>query len=75
MAPGTLTELLKLSPGERADLAIALWDSLDDAQREVELALTPDQAAELDRRLADHLADPSSALPWNEVRRKLTNGT
>jgi putative addiction module component (TIGR02574 family) len=75
MAPGTLTELLKLSPGERAELAMALWESLDDAQREAELALTPDQAAELDRRLADRLADPGSAVSWEEVRRKLTTKT
>ncbi|MBI4203752.1 MAG: addiction module protein [Betaproteobacteria bacterium] len=75
MALGTLTELLKLSPGERAELAMALWESLDDAQREAELALTPDQAAELDRRLADHLADPGSAVSWDEVCRKLTTKT
>ena len=52
---------------------MALWESLDDSQREAELTLTPDQAAELDRRLAEHLADPSSAIPWDEVRRKLTD--
>jgi putative addiction module component (TIGR02574 family) len=54
---------------------MALWESLDDAQREAELTLTPDQVAELDRRLAEHLADPGSAIPWDEVRRKLTNET
>ncbi len=73
MAPGTLTDLLKLSPGERAELAIALWESLDDAQRDAELALTPEQTAELDRRLDDHLANPGNAVPWDEVRRKLTD--
>jgi putative addiction module component (TIGR02574 family) len=75
VAPDTLTELLKLSPAERVELAMALWESLDDARREAELALTPYQAAELDRRLADHAADPGSAVPWDEVRRKLTKKT
>ena len=74
MMPNTLSELLKLPPGERAELAIALWESLSDTEREAELALTPDQEAELDRRLAEHLADPASAIPWEEVRRKLLGG-
>ena len=74
MMPNTLSELLKLSPSERAELAMALWESLDDAQREAELTLTPEQLAELDRRLAEHLASPGSAIPWDEVRRKLTSG-
>ena len=73
MAPDTLTDLLRLPSGERADLAMALWASLDDAQRGVELALTPAQATEFDRRLEEHRADPSSALPWEDVRRKLMN--
>ena len=73
MAPDTLTDLLRLPSGERADLAMALWASLDDAQRGAELALTRAQAAEFDRRLEEHRADPSSALPWEDVRRKLLN--
>lgn len=73
MAPDTLTELLKLPSGERAELAMALWASLDEAQRVAELALTKEQAAELDRRFAEHEADPGTALPWEDVRRKLLN--
>lgn len=71
MAPDTLNALLKLSAQDRAALAIALWESLDDSQREKELSLTTEQLAEIDRRLAEHLADPGSAIPWEKVRRKL----
>ena len=71
MASNTLSELLKLPPGERAELAMALWDSLTDGEREGELTLTADQKAELDRRWAEHLKNPGSAVPWSEVRRKL----
>jgi putative addiction module component (TIGR02574 family) len=71
MAPDTLADLLRLPSGERADLAMALWASLDDDQRGAELALTRAQAAEFDRRLEEHRADPGSALPWEDVRRKL----
>jgi putative addiction module component (TIGR02574 family) len=71
MSPAELADLLKLPPAERAELAIALWESLSDRQRAAELMLTPEQEAELDRRWARHLAEPDSALPWDEVKRKL----
>ena len=70
MSP-SLSELLKLPAGERAELAMALWESLSETERETELALTPEDAAELDRRWADHIERPESAIPWEEVRRKL----
>jgi putative addiction module component (TIGR02574 family) len=70
MSP-SLSELLKLPAGERAELAMALWESLPDAEREGELELKAEQAAELDRRWADHLQRPESAVPWADVRRKL----
>lgn len=59
MVQKTLAELLKLSPADRAELAMALWESLTDAERETELALTPEQEAVLDRRVAEHIADPA----------------
>ena len=64
-----LDDLLKLPAAERAELAIALWDSLGEAADA--LPLTEEQKAELDRRVADHDADPSTAVPWEEVRRRL----
>ena len=74
MLSNTLAELLKLPAGERVELAMALWESLTDAEREAEVALSPAQEAELDRRLAEHIANPGSAIPWDEVRRKLAGG-
>ena len=71
MASSRLEELLKLPSGDRADLAMALWDSLSEDERETELTVTDAQRAELDRRWAEHLADPESAVPWVEVRGKL----
>jgi len=70
MSP-SLSELLKLPAGERAELAMALWDSLSETEREAELQLTPGEAAELDRRWDDHVQRPESAIPWSAVRRKL----
>jgi putative addiction module component (TIGR02574 family) len=74
MLPNTLAELLRLPASERIEIAMALWESLSDTEREAELSLTPEQAAELDRRLAEHVANPGSAIPWDEVRRKLPGG-
>jgi putative addiction module component (TIGR02574 family) len=74
MLQDTLTKLLALPATERVDIAMALWDSLTAAEQEAEFELTPDQRAELDRRLAEHIADPNSAIPWDEVRRKFLGG-
>jgi putative addiction module component (TIGR02574 family) len=70
----TLTKLLELPATERVDIAMALWDSLTPAEQEAEFDLTPEQHAELDHRLAEHIADPASAISWDEVRRKLLRG-
>ena len=40
----SLSALLKLPAGERAELAMALWESLSEAEREGEIELTPDEA-------------------------------
>jgi putative addiction module component (TIGR02574 family) len=74
MLSNTLAALLRLPAKDRVDLAMALWESLTDAEREAEFVLTPEQEAELDRRLEEHLANPGSAIPWEEVRRKLASG-
>ncbi len=71
MPSSPLTDLLKLPAGDRAELAMALWDSLTDSERETELQLTDEQRAELDRRWAEHVANPGSAIPWADVRAKL----
>ena len=70
MSP-SLSDLLKLPAGERAELAMVLWESLSEAERKGELELTHEQAAELDRRWIDHVQGLGSSIPWAEVRRKL----
>ena len=74
MPSSNLAHLLKLPADERAEIAMALWESLTDQERESELELSSDQKAELDRRWDEHLANPGSSIPWEEVRRKLRDG-
>jgi putative addiction module component (TIGR02574 family) len=71
MPSSPLSELLKLPAGDRAQLAMALWESLTDAERDGELQLTDEHRAELDRRWAEHIENPGSAIPWSDVRTKL----
>jgi putative addiction module component (TIGR02574 family) len=71
MGVNPLTDLLKLPADDRAELAIALWESLTDADRDGVFELTDEQRRELDRRWEEHQRNPTSAVPWSEVRRKL----
>ena len=58
-----LVELLKLPAGDRAELAMALWESLTDADREETLRLTEAQRVEFDRRWREHIENPASGQP------------
>jgi putative addiction module component (TIGR02574 family) len=69
MSKVPIEELLKLSVAERIQLVEDLWDSI--AADPEALPLTEEQKAELDRRLAEHRADPDPAIPWSEVRERL----
>jgi putative addiction module component (TIGR02574 family) len=71
MAALSLSELLNLPPDARADLAMALWESLSETERDRALPRDPALLQELDRRWAEHIAHPESAVPWEEVQRRL----
>ena len=71
MTAAEFAELLKLPPGKRAELAISLWESLTDSERDAEFELSEEDTVELDRRWAEHVAHPESAIPWSELRQKL----
>ncbi|HWE07039.1 MAG TPA: addiction module protein, partial [Rhizomicrobium sp.] len=58
-----LAELFQLSAAERMQLAEDLWDSVTVDPRQIP-PLTEAQLAEIERRLAEHAKNPSSALPW-----------
>ena len=56
----------KLSIEERLALVEELWDSIADS--DAGLPLTDSQQAELDRRLAEHDAQPDDVVPWDQVK-------
>jgi putative addiction module component (TIGR02574 family) len=56
-----------LSAPDRVELALDLWESLEDSEREAAFPMTPELAAELDRRVAEMDADEDPGRPWDEV--------
>ena len=51
---------------EQIELVEAIWDGI--VSRGAAPPLTEAQKIELDRRLADHLANPNDVVPWSEVK-------
>ena len=66
--PSLKAELLNLTAEERIELAMDLWDSI--APEDMP-PLSPEEIAELERRLAELERDPGSGSPWEEVRARL----
>ena len=64
------TQLLQqarvLDIDEHIELVEAIWDGI--VSRGAVPPLTEAQKTELDRRLADHLANPHDVVPWSEVK-------
>ena len=57
-------QAMELPPEERLELGYDLIDSVADAGDDFEL--TDEQKAEIERRMAEHERDPSSAIPLEE---------
>jgi len=64
------TQLLQqasaLDIDEQIDLVEAIWTGI--VSRGLEPSLTESQKLELDRRLADHLANPNDVIAWDDVK-------
>jgi len=58
--------LERLGIEERLTLVEELWDSI--AADSAAVPLTEAQRAELDRRIAEHEANPDDVVPWEEVK-------
>ena len=59
----------KLTPAERIDLAMELWDSLPEDSSEP--PLTESQRAELVSRLEEYRRNPNEGSSWAEVRERI----
>lgn len=59
----------RLGIEERLTLVEEIWDSI--AADSAAIPLTQTQRDELDRRIADHEANPDDVVSWEEVKTKL----
>ena len=66
-------ELSKLSLDERISLVEAIWNHI--AQEAEGTAPTDAQKAELDRRWEAYRVDPERGSSWEDVKRRITNGS
>ena len=62
-------EIQNLPPAEKLALVTELWDDL--AAHPADVPVTPEQIAELDRRLEDYRQHPEDGAPWEEVKRRI----
>jgi putative addiction module component (TIGR02574 family) len=56
----------RMSIEDRIALATAIWDSI--VAEPYPPLLTEAQRLELERRLADHAANPADVVPWEQVK-------
>ena len=64
-----LADILDLSVEDRITLAQRIWDGV--AADSGAAPLTPEQRAELERRLEDHERDPSDVVGWDEAEARI----
>lgn len=62
-------DLSRMSVPERLALLEELWDSL--ASEQSAAPISPELAAELDRRLIDLERNPDAGSPWADVRARI----
>ena len=66
-----LDEILRLPVDERVQLAENIWDSVETDEQSV--ALTPEQHAELNRRIEYHKKNPGEMIPWETAKERYRN--
>jgi len=60
----------RLGIEERLNLVEEIWDSI--AADSAAVPLTDAQRVEIDRRIADHEANPDDVVPWEEVKASIS---
>jgi putative addiction module component (TIGR02574 family) len=65
-------DLRRLSPADKLSLVTELWDDL--ASQPNEIPVTPEQIAELDRRMAAYRQDPTQVTTWEAIKTRILGG-
>ena len=64
-----MPELRTLSPSDKLALVTELWDDL--ASNPEDIPITPEQIAEVDRRLEEYRKNPDLGSTWEEVKARI----
>jgi putative addiction module component (TIGR02574 family) len=59
-----LDQIRRLPPEEQYEVAEKIWEEFGDFDDE----LTPQQAAELERRAEEFRKNPQDSIPWEQLR-------
>jgi putative addiction module component (TIGR02574 family) len=65
----SIDQLRALPLEKRLEIIEALWESVEDEGGP--LPISDEFADELDRRFEEHVADPASSIPWEQVRAEI----
>lgn len=65
----SIEQLRQLPLEKRLEIIEALWDSVEAEAGPV--PISDEFADELDRRYEEHVADPASSIPWEQVRAEM----
>ena len=65
-------ELRQLSPAEKLALVSELWDDL--ATHPEQVPVSPEQIAELDRRMEAYRQGPTQVTTWEAVKTRILGG-
>lgn len=68
----TQIDIAALTPVERIALADVLYDSAMQEIDELQHRISPDELAEIDRRIAKLDAGEETLVPWDDVYARLT---
>jgi putative addiction module component (TIGR02574 family) len=64
-----IPELRTLSASEKLTLVAELWEDL--ASKPEDIPITPEQIAEVDRRLEEYRQNPSLGSSWEDVKARI----
>ena len=64
-----IPELRTLSASEKLALVTELWEDL--ASKPEDIPITPEQIAEVDRRLEEYRQNPGLGSSWEEVKARI----
>lgn len=72
MSAAEIIEKIRALPAEKKrELVEQIWDEFGKELGYVDEDLTPEQAAELDRRLADFEKNPHEGISWEQVQAEI----